>query len=83
MKNQTLKRPKVLRGQLRELRSELEHQRRRYPADDPRSHPFNEALNRMDEGTFGTCVTCGNTIPFARLSVMPETLYCVSCGVRS
>lgn len=84
MKNQTLKRPMALpRSQVRELRSELEHQRRRYPEDDQRFHAVNEALNRMDEGTFGACMTCGDTIPFARLSVMPETVYCVTCGVRS
>ena len=84
MKNQTLARNIALsRPQLRELRAELERERRRYEEHDPRFHAFNEAMNRMDEGTFGACVACGSTIPYARLSVMPETLYCVSCGVRS
>jgi RNA polymerase-binding transcription factor DksA len=84
MKNQTLVRTIALsRLQLRELRTELERERRRYDEHDPRGHPFNEALNRMDDGSFGACLACGNTIPFARLSVMPETLYCVTCGARS
>lgn len=84
MKNQTLVRTIALsRSQLREMRAELERERRRYDEHDPRVHPFNEALNRMDEGSFGACLACGNTIPYARLSVMPETLYCVTCGARS
>jgi RNA polymerase-binding transcription factor DksA len=84
MKNQTLARNIALsRTQLRELRAELERERRRYEEHDPRFHAFAEALHRMDDGSFGACVACGNTIPYARLSVMPETLYCVTCGVRS
>lgn len=84
MRNQTLERKIALsRPQLAELRAELERERRRYEEHDPRFHPFNEALHRMDEGTFGGCLACGKTIPYARLSVMPETLYCVTCGVRS
>lgn len=83
MKNQTLAQNIALsRQQQRELRAELERERRRYAEHDPRFHAFTEALNRMDEGTFGSCVACGTTIPYARLSVMPETLYCVTCGVR-
>jgi RNA polymerase-binding transcription factor DksA len=84
MKDQTLARNNALsRPQLRELRAELERERRRYAEHDPRFHSFTEALNRMDDGSFGACVACGSAIPYARLSVVPETLYCVACGVRS
>jgi DnaK suppressor protein len=37
------------------------------------------ALERIDDGTFGTCQTCGRTIPQARLAAIPYTAYCVDC----
>ena len=41
-----------------------------------------EALQRMANGTYGTCVTCEQPIPYGRLVVMPETTRCVSCLPR-
>lgn len=41
-----------------------------------------EALQRMATGTYGTCVTCEQPIPYGRLVVMPETTRCVSCPPR-
>jgi RNA polymerase-binding transcription factor DksA len=38
------------------------------------------ALQRLDEGTYGLCVVCGGTIPYARLSVLPETERCRACS---
>lgn len=35
------------------------------------------ALARIDAGTFGTCVDCGQPIPDARLEVRPEAARCV------
>ena len=35
------------------------------------------ALQRLDEGTYGTCVDCGKPIPEARLEVRPEAARCV------
>lgn len=35
------------------------------------------ALARMDEGTYGTCMACGQTIPFERLQAVPSAQYCV------
>jgi DnaK suppressor protein len=34
------------------------------------------ALVRLDDGTYGTCVICGNPIEPARLQAIPETPYC-------
>lgn len=34
------------------------------------------ALQAIDEGSYGICITCGEPISFERLSVIPETLYC-------
>jgi RNA polymerase-binding transcription factor DksA len=42
-----------------------------------------DALTRMANGTYGTCVTCGQPIPYGRLVVMPETTRCVSCPPRA
>jgi DnaK suppressor protein len=35
------------------------------------------ALQRLDEGTYGTCVDCGKPIPQVRLEVRPEAARCV------
>ena len=35
------------------------------------------ALQRLDDGTYGTCVDCGKPIPDARLEVRPEAARCV------
>lgn len=37
----------------------------------------NEALSRMEEGTYGLCRTCGAPIPFDRLQALPTASYCV------
>ena len=35
------------------------------------------ALQRLDDGAYGTCVDCGKQIPAARLEVRPEAARCV------
>lgn len=40
------------------------------------------ALERVANGTYGTCERCGGTIPYGRLLVMPEARTCVACGAR-
>ena len=84
MKNATMPRPaRLSRVQLNELRGELEREQGRLTPLDVRHHVFTEALRRLDDGTYGACLACGNAIPFGRLSVMPETVYCVTCGAKS
>jgi RNA polymerase-binding transcription factor DksA len=39
-----------------------------------------EALERIEQGTFGKCEECGNNIPKARLKELPFTRYCVDCA---
>ena len=39
-----------------------------------------EALERIENGTYGNCVRCRGAIPFERLEVIPETATCVGCG---
>lgn len=38
------------------------------------------ALRRMEKGTYGRCVACGNAVPFDRLFVFPETPTCAACA---
>jgi RNA polymerase-binding transcription factor DksA len=34
----------------------------------------------MDDGTWGTCVACGDEIGDARLAAVPDTATCVRCA---
>jgi RNA polymerase-binding protein DksA len=42
-----------------------------------------EALERMDEGVYGKCQSCGRAIPVARLEALPYTKLCVDCASSS
>lgn len=37
------------------------------------------ALTRLDEGTYGTCIDCGEKIAKARLEFRPEAARCLAC----
>jgi RNA polymerase-binding transcription factor DksA len=39
-----------------------------------------EALRRVDAGTYGVCVRCGREIPAARLEARPMATMCVACA---
>ena len=74
----------LTRSQVREIERELARESARFEPDDPRAHAFAAALRRIERGTYGYCAACGNVIPYERLSVMPETVYCVTCcGTRA
>jgi DnaK suppressor protein len=38
-----------------------------------------DALNRIDDGSFGICVDCGSIIPVERLRQIPYTACCIDC----
>ena len=38
-----------------------------------------DALRRMDEGTYGRCSNCGNTISIQRLQAIPWARYDIDC----
>ncbi|EFU39985.1 transcriptional regulator, TraR/DksA family protein [Paenibacillus vortex V453] len=40
------------------------------------------ALQRMDQGQYGTCAECGQEIPYERLEAIPYTAYCVEHSPR-
>jgi DnaK suppressor protein len=41
---------------------------------------INAALQRIDNGTFGTCTECGTTISEERLKAIPYAPLCVRCA---
>ena len=40
------------------------------------------ALDRMEEGEFGYCVSCGEEISSERLDVVPHTPFCRNCAEK-
>lgn len=41
-----------------------------------------EALERIEDGTFGICETCGDEISEARLKARPVTTLCIDCKME-
>lgn len=41
------------------------------------------ALARIEAGAYGRCTECGQPIPVARLSAVPETAYCCDCAKKA
>jgi hypothetical protein len=42
------------------------------------------ALQRIEQGRFGTCLACGGPMGLQRMRAIPEARYCVGCsGQRS
>jgi DnaK suppressor protein len=40
---------------------------------------INEALDRLDEGTYGICEECGCNINAKRLEARPVASFCIDC----
>ena len=43
---------------------------------------IDDALQRLDAGTYGRCEECGEAIPLARLERLPFAPLCVPCKTR-
>lgn len=41
-----------------------------------------DAIARLDAGTYGVCANCGRPIPEARLEVRPFATHCVACAEK-
>jgi RNA polymerase-binding protein DksA len=53
-----------------------------YSLEDNSGHvlaAIDEALKRIEEGTFGTCARCGKPIAEERLEAMPYATKCIDC----
>jgi DnaK suppressor protein len=66
-------------AQATEERSELLGQ---IEASRDRLHLIDEALEKMDQGTYGVCSACGDPIPPARLEARPLSIRCVECATK-
>jgi DnaK suppressor protein len=66
-------------AQATEERSELLGQ---IEASRDRLHLIDEALAKMEEGTYGVCSGCGETIAPARLEARPLSVRCVGCATK-
>jgi len=51
-------------------------------ADRKKLLDIEEALERIEEGTYGICEECGEPISIKRLEVNPTSIYCVECKTR-
>ena len=40
---------------------------------------IDDALKRIEQGTFGACQSCKKKIPVARLKAKPHAKYCIEC----
>ena len=53
-----------------------------YTLEENSEHVLGEiegALKRIEEGTYGTCVNCGQPIAEERLTAIPWATYCIDC----
>ena len=52
-------------------------------AVEERLRQVEDALGRIDGGTYGTCIACGRPIVNERLELVPETPYCVEDAAKA
>lgn len=45
-------------------------------------HDVEDALAKLDAGTYGQCEDCGSTIAAARLEAVPAARYCITCASK-
>lgn len=45
-------------------------------------HKVERALERIEDGSYGICESCGSQIPIARLEVLPYATMCVTCASK-
>jgi len=48
-------------------------------ADNSRLQNIDEAMDRIENGTYGSCARCGADIAEERLAISPEARYCITC----
>ena len=48
-------------------------------SEDQVLHEIEDALHRIEEGTFGNCEECGKPIRKVRLNAVPHARYCIAC----
>jgi DnaK suppressor protein len=51
----------------------------RATAEQKNLYSIDEAMKRIEDGTYGSCLQCGKSIAKKRLAVMPNTELCIEC----
>lgn len=46
-------------------------------------YSVDEALKRIQDGTYGSCTQCGKQIPKKRLDALPHTELCIACQSKN
>ncbi len=46
-------------------------------------YTIDEALKRVEDGTYGSCTECGKQIPKRRLDALPHTELCIACQSKT
>ena len=59
--------------------NEVHVQLRRKETDAKILQAIEEALDRIEQGTYGACRDCGEVIAGARLKAIPWTRVCIAC----
>jgi len=49
---------------------------------EARLRQIEDAFDRVEDGSYGRCIVCGEPIPDERLALMPDTPYCVKDAQR-
>lgn len=47
--------------------------------DEDAQNKIMEALERLEKGVFGLCVSCEKPVPRTRLQAMPHAAHCIDC----
>ncbi len=45
-------------------------------------HDVEDALTKLDAGTYGQCEDCGSTIAAPRLDAVPAARFCITCASK-
>ncbi|MEU8247715.1 TraR/DksA family transcriptional regulator [Nonomuraea sp. NPDC048916] len=51
-------------------------------ATDRAINETQQALDRLDDGSYGHCAHCEAAIPYERLKIRPLSRYCIACQRR-
>jgi DnaK suppressor protein len=51
--------------------------------DEVTLEAIEEALGRIEDGTYGDCEECGSKIPKTRMQAIPYTSLCVKCASKA
>jgi len=46
-------------------------------------YTIDEALKRVEDGSYGSCTQCGRQIPKKRLNALPHTELCIACQSKT